>query len=306
MKNPPYLEGDKLSFNWIKTGWMYLFMIPSVIYVWDAANVKLGILSFCLTFFIVGIGHSIGLHRGIIHKSYKTTKLFRNVMSYLFVLTGLGSPLAWLKLHYVRDYWQNRDDSPLYFQYHHSLLKDYWWYLHLSYIPQDLNRYEIPSEDLNDPWLNWLDKTWYLHVLATCALVWYFMGFDAVIILMTLRISLTMLGHWFIGYVTHKYGYTKYKISQADVSGTNTWFLGLISFGEGFHNNHHAHPTSAKFGLRWYEIDVSWYLIKLFRILGLVWDVKEAGKDDTLKKRANSHYLKWSLPWLNKGEDTHG
>jgi fatty-acid desaturase len=148
-----------LTFSWTKTLWMYLYIIPSALFIWDVVDIKLSIASLCMTFLIVGIGHSVGLHRGIIHRSYNSSRTFRNITAYLFVLTGLGSPLVWLKLHYIRDYWQNREDTPRYFQYHHSILKDYWWYLHLSYQPKDLNRYDIPTQDLEDPWLNWLDKT---------------------------------------------------------------------------------------------------------------------------------------------------
>ncbi|WP_276499415.1 acyl-CoA desaturase [Pontibacter litorisediminis] len=309
--NQPYLAavrqhpvahpGDRVQFNWQKTAWLYLFLLPSIAFTWEAASWKLSLTSALLTFFIVGIGHSVGLHRGIIHRSYRCSRAFRNLTAYLFVLTGLGSPLAWLKLHYIRDYWQNRQDTPRYFQYHHSLWKDYWWYLHVSYHPADLERYAIPADDLEDPWLNWLDKTWYLHVLGACGLVWLLFGWQTLIVTMTLRISLTMLGHWFVGYVTHTYGYSQYSIAQADVSGKNTWFLGLISFGEGFHNNHHAHPSSARFGLKWYEVDFSWYMIRLFQSLGLVWKVEEAGKGQTLKQRATPHLTRWSWPWQDSG-----
>lgn len=275
---------DSLSFSWKKSIWLYLFLIPSLIFFWDAFTFKLGLISLALMIITVSLGHSAGLHRGIIHRSYQTSRLLRGLLAYLDVHAGLGSPVEWIKLHYVRDYWQNQIEPPRYFQYHHSLATDYWWYLHLTYTPNKLDRYHIPDEDLHDPWLRWLDKTWWMHVLAACGLVWHFFGFDAMIVCMTTRISLTILGHWFIGYVTHTYGYRHFDIQGSDNSGTNVWLLGLISFGEGFHNNHHAYPQSARFGIKWYEFDVSWYLIVLFRKLGLVWDVKEAEKDEHILK----------------------
>jgi stearoyl-CoA desaturase (delta-9 desaturase) len=54
----------------------------------------------------------------------------------------------------------------------------------------------------------------------------------------------------------------------------NLWWVALLSFGEGWHNNHHAHPQSARHGLAWYEVDFNWYLISVFRAVGLIWDVK--------------------------------
>ncbi len=56
----------------------------------------------------------------------------------------------------------------------------------------------------------------------------------------------------------------------------NSWWVALLTFGEGWHNNHHAHPVSARHGLAWYEFDISWITLKLFRALGIVWDVKVA------------------------------
>ncbi|MCI5055164.1 MAG: acyl-CoA desaturase [Flavobacteriales bacterium] len=296
MKNPKCRMEDQLAFCWKKSIWLYLFLLPSALFIWSAASLKLGVISFTMTFFIVCIGHSVGLHRGIIHKSYNSKRWFRNLTAYLFVQTGLGSPLAWLKLHYTRDYWQNRKDCPGYFQYHHSLITDYFWNLHLHYQPKSLDPFSIPEEDLKDPWLNWLDKTWYLHVLGLNACIWLLFGFEAMIMCGAVRISSTLLGHWFIGYMTHKYGYSHFKVKEADVSGKNNWFLGIVSFGEGYHNNHHAHPQSAKFGLKWFEIDFGWYFILLFKKLGWIKNVKEAGKDRTLKKKATVHKIHWAFP----------
>jgi stearoyl-CoA desaturase (delta-9 desaturase) len=286
MKNAFKRPKDKAQVDLKKTAWLYFFILPTVIFCFNSVNIKLSLISLATTIIVVALGHSVGLHRGIIHKSYQTSKILRCILSYLFVQTGLGSPLAWLKLHYVRDYWQNRKDCPGYFQYHHGLLKDYWWNLHLTYQPNDWTVFEIPKEDLNDPWLKWLDKTWRIHVLSSCLLVWTIFGFEAMITVMFLRISATILGHWFIGFITHKYGYSHFDIDGADVSGKNNWVLGLVSFGEGFHNNHHAHPRSAKFGLKWYEFDLGWQFIKLLRRIGLIWEVYEAGEQNTLKKQA--------------------
>ena len=137
-----------IRFSLKKTFWLYVMIIP-IFFIDFSSIAKVDFLiNISLLFLTVGIGHSVGLHRGIIHKSYKTSKVFRKVSLYLFTLTGLGSPLNWLKQHYFRDYWQNRIDCPRYFQYNHSLLTDFYWNLHLTFIPKEINRYKIPKEDL--------------------------------------------------------------------------------------------------------------------------------------------------------------
>jgi stearoyl-CoA desaturase (delta-9 desaturase) len=221
----------------------------------------------------------------------------RGLLAYFFVHTGLGGPLSWIRVHYFRDYWQNRLDCPAFFRYDHSIGRDYYWNLHFTLKPADISRYDIPAEDLHDPWLVFLEKTWFLHVLASAALIWAAFGFEAMIVCIPLRISITILGHWFVGFVSHKYGYARYDIDDATEHGYNNWVLGALSFGEGFHNNHHAHPSSAKMSSAWYELDLGWYLVATLRAVGLVWDVQVQGKTPTKRERAKARLFRWRWPW---------
>jgi len=285
-----------VSFSLRKTLWLYFILIPISFIDFSAITTKAILLTTILTFFTVGIGHSIGLHRGIIHKSYVASNIFRKASLYLFVLTGMGSPLNWLKQHYYRDYWQNREDCPRYFQYQHSLFTDYWWNLHMTFTPKDLDRYGIPKEDLNDPWIRMLHKTWYIHNLAFMLGIFLLTDLNTMLLATFLRVGVVILGHWYIGYASHKYGYSRFDIQGADESGYNDVLLGLISFGEGFHNNHHSHPTSAKFTMNWYEVDMGWLLIKVLMKLKIISNVKTM--DGTLKTTAISHQgKKWRFPW---------
>ena len=87
------------------------------------------------------------------------------------------------------------------------------------------------------------------------------------------RTALGVLGHWFIGYAAHRWGTQRFVIAGAPESGTNVWLLGVRSFGEGFHNNHHRYPASARMGLRWYELDLGYGVIRVLAALGLARDV---------------------------------
>ena len=292
------LKTDKgiVSFSISKTLWMYAMIIPSVFIDWSAITAQVLIVFSLLILFTIGIGHSIGLHRGVIHKSFKSSKLFRNISIYLFVLTGMGGPLNWLKQHYYRDYWQNRKDCPRYFRYQHSLITDYWWNLHFSFEPTNIDLYNIPQEDLNDGWFKFLNKTWILHNLTLMVIFLLIFGLNATLFLCFFRSALVILGHWYIGYASHKYGYARHEIKDADESGYNDVLLGLISFGEGFHNNHHSYPTSAKFSSRWYEVDFSWMIVWTLQKLGIVSEVKT--QTDNLKETAiTTKVTIWRFPW---------
>jgi len=286
-----------IKFSWKKSLWLYLMILPIIfidfsIITWNDFFINLSLL-----FLTVGIGHSVGLHRGIIHKSYNTSNRYRTISLYLFVLTGLGNPLNWLKQHYYRDYWQNRKDCPRYFQYKHALITDFFWNLHLTFIPNDIDRYKIPKEDLNNPVLVWLSKTWYLNYILFMLVLCFSLGINSMLVATCLRSSLIILGHWYIGYASHKYGYSRHEIKDADESGYNDVLLGLLSFGEGFHNNHHSYPTSAKFSSKWYEIDLGWVLVWVLSKLKIIHNVKT--QKSNLKPTAIPHKkLIWKLPKL--------
>jgi fatty-acid desaturase len=76
---------------------------------------------------------------------------------------------------------------------------------------------------------------------------------------------------WLVNSATHSWG--KRRFATRDLS-TNSWWVALLTFGEGWHNNHHAHPTAAQHGFTWYEVDMNWYGIWALKTLGLAWDVK--------------------------------
>ena len=78
---------------------------------------------------------------------------------------------------------------------------------------------------------------------------------------------------WMVNSLTHFWGRRRFTTSD---SSRNNWFVALLSFGEGWHNNHHAHPTSARHGLAWYEFDVTWMTIRSLQIVGLVKSVRVA------------------------------
>jgi stearoyl-CoA desaturase (delta-9 desaturase) len=88
-----------------------------------------------------------------------------------------------------------------------------------------------------------------------------------------LRVTVAWHVTWLVNSATHLWGNRRFQTRD---DSTNNWWVALLTFGEGWHNNHHAHPVSARHGLAWYEFDISWITLKLFNRLGLVWDLKVA------------------------------
>jgi stearoyl-CoA desaturase (delta-9 desaturase) len=262
---------ESVHFDPVKSLWMWGMVLPGLLVGAPALDLRLWAISSALAFLTLCLGHSVGLHRGIIHGTYTSGPLLRGILAELFVLSGLGGPLAWARLHAVRDYWQNRRDCPRYFAYGHSLPRDFWWNLHLSFRPADDRALaKLPPHVLRDPWLTFLEATWPLHTAALAGILYVTLGPDAVAACVCGRVGAGILGHWAIGYASHAWGGRPHAIPGAAETGTNNWILGVVAFGEGFHNNHHAFPESPRMGFGRFDLDLGWVALRVFRALGWV------------------------------------
>jgi len=278
---PPEL--GRVRFDAGKTIWLWGMALPGAAIGIPASTPTTLIASLALAFLTLCVGHSVGLHRGIIHRSYEARPVVRGALAYLGVLSGLGGPLSWVRVHAVRDLWQNRLDCPRYFAYDHSVAKDFLWNLHLRFEPapaddrDDRIAARLPPGVLRDPWLRFLERTWPLHVLGLAIVVLAVLGPGGVAVCVCARTAAGIVGHWFVTYAAHRWGERSYVVPGAKESGTNVWLLGVLSFGEGFHNNHHAFPGSARMGLRPAELDLGWLVIRALERVGLVRAVAVAG-----------------------------
>lgn len=264
-----------VRFDFFRSLWFWGMLTIGLVFGIPNASWKLTGIAAILTLLTLCLGHSVGLHRGIIHETYSMPPLLRGILAYLAVLTGMGGPLTWITIHGVRDYWQNQKDCPRFFAYQHSYLRDIWWNLHHRYASYDRREeVRLPKGIYQDRWLVFLEKTWPLHNLGLAVVFWLTLGPEAVAICICARIGLGILGHQAVGYASHAFGHQPYPIEGAHESGTNHWFLGVVSFGEGFHNYHHAFPESARMGLGRYDFDLGWYMICAMEKLNLIWSVK--------------------------------
>lgn len=269
---PP--EIGRVRFDAGKAIWLWGMAIPGLVFGIPALTSATLVTSLALGFVTLCVGHSVGLHRGVIHRTYQAGSLVRGVLVYLFVLSGLGGPLSWARLHAVRDYWQNRPDCPRYFAYGHSIARDFVWNLHLRFEPAD-DRADarLLPDILRDPWLRFLERTWPAHVVLLALVILVGLGPGGVAVCVCARTAAGIAGHWFVGYAAHAWGERRFVVPGATESGTNLWLLGVLSFGEGFHNNHHAFPRSARMGMRTRELDLGWAVLRVLERLRLVEDV---------------------------------
>ena len=124
---------------------------------------------------------------------------------------------------------------------------------------------------IKDGYYRWLNRFYYVPLLVVGVMLFIFGGWGVLLWGVFLRTILAFHATWLVNSATHLWGKTRFETGD---DSRNSWWVALLTFGEGWHNNHHAHPTSARHGLRWYEIDLNWLGIRALQFLGLAHSIK--------------------------------
>jgi fatty-acid desaturase len=223
-----------------------------------------------LTYATLLLGHSVGMHRRFIHRSYDCPKWLERTLVYLGTLVGMAGPFGILRIHDQRDWAQRESACHDFFSHRRSLLVDAWWQLTSRFEFTQPPRFEIEAEFARDPFYRWLERTWMLQQLPLAALLYCGGGWGWVVWGVMVRVSVSVIGHWVVTYLTHNPGPGRWHVHGAGVQATNLPGYGFVTMGECWHNNHHAFPESARIGLYSGETDPAWAVIRRLRDLGLV------------------------------------
>jgi fatty-acid desaturase len=220
-----------------------------------------------------GFGISMGYHRLHTHRGFKTYKWFEYFLAICGTLTLEGGPIFWVATHRLHHQHSDKPEDP-----HSPRVSGFWahlgWMIFGEAHHSDTARMARYAPDLaKDPFYRWLTSySWVpLTVLGFSLLA--IGGWGLVNWAIFLRVVLGLHSTWLVNSATHMWGRRRFATTD---DSRNLWWVALITFGEGWHNNHHAHPTSSRHGLAWYEFDPTYLLLKLFRAVGLVWDVRVA------------------------------
>jgi stearoyl-CoA desaturase (delta-9 desaturase) len=128
---------------------------------------------------------------------------------------------------------------------------------------------------MNQRFYRWLNKFYYVPLIMLGVSLLAFGGFRVLLWGVFLRVTVGLQATWLVNSATHLWGTRRFETTD---DSRNSWWVALLTFGEGWHNNHHAYPTSARHGLRWYEIDMNWWGIRTLQLLGLARSVKLVNK----------------------------
>jgi len=282
----PYLTKAEQSYkqgvSLLTSGVLIVFHVMAIaaFFTFSWRNLAVALV---LHWIAVGLGISMGYHRLHTHRGFKTYKWFDYFLAICGTLTLEGGPIFWVATHRLHHQYSDEPEDP-----HSPRVSGFW--AHLGWIifgeaqHSDTARLARYAPDLSkDPFYRWLSTYHWvpLTVLGFGLLAWG--GWGMVNWAIFLRVTVGLHATWMINSATHMFGKRRF---ETDDDSRNVWWVALLTFGEGWHNNHHAHPVSARHGLAWYEFDWTWLSLKVLNAVGLVWDVKVAKVKQTLEEAA--------------------
>jgi stearoyl-CoA desaturase (delta-9 desaturase) len=224
--------------------------------------------------FTGGIGICMTYHRLLTHRSFATRpKWFEYVLTAIGCAASEGGPVGWVADH--RKHHAHSDENP---GDVHTPLRSFLWAHMLWWATPDADSahtveyYQRWAPDLyKDPVLRWLDKYFILFPLLSATTLFLIGGWPFLVWGFFVSSVLVLHTTWLVNSATHVWGYRTHTTRD---DSTNLWWVALLTYGEGWHNNHHAYQTSARHGLRWWELDMTYIGIRALQLVGLAHSVK--------------------------------
>ena len=219
-------------------------------------------------------GHSVGMHRLLIHGAFRAPLWLERLLIWLGVLVGMAGPFGMMRLHDMRDWHQRQTSCPDHPAHRAGFWRDAWWQLHCRFALDRPPAFTVEPDRAADPWLRLFERTWMAQQLPLALVLYLFGGWALVVWGVPVRIAVSLIGHWAVGHFAHRQGHQGWTIEGLPVQGYNLPRLGWLTFGENWHGNHHAFPHSARLGVDPGQADPGFRLIQSLARAGLARDVQ--------------------------------
>lgn len=278
MPAPVAVLEDRTKINWITTSALIVLhagaLAAPFFFTWQAAAVAA-----LLYFTCIGWGIGLGYHRLHTHRSYKVPKWLDYFFAICGTLTLEGGPIFWVATHRIHHQKSDQPGDP------HSPRDGAWW-AHMGWIVLGEGKHNATEQmakyapDLAKEKFYRVLNSWHWVPLAVLSAILAAVGGLPMLLWGTcVRVVAGLHATWLVNSATHMWGSKRFRTKD---DSRNNWWVALLTFGEGWHNNHHAHPASARHGLAWYELDITWLQILLLAKLGIATNLKVAKVDSQL------------------------
>lgn len=260
--NSPRPRWDVIAFTLALHLGVLLALFPAC-FSWAAVGVAL-----FLHWLTIGLGISLGFHRLATHRSFKTPKWLEHFFIFCGTLAGQGAVKGWVGYHRMHHLYTDCLGDP------HDSTQGFWW-SHLNWlmhdVPTQTELHRFTKDIADDPFYQFCHDHYIALQVALAVLLYGLGGMPFVVWGIFVRLFVGFHSTCFVNSACHKFGYRSYELSD---SSTNCWWVALLTFGEGWHNNHHATQASARFGWHWWEVDLAWLTIRLLKALRLATNVR--------------------------------
>jgi len=260
----------------------FLATIYAIVLLWQRYVNGLDLALMIGLYLLSGLGITIGYHRMLTHKSFETSPVMKAILLILGTMAIEGQPSDWASTHIQHHAHSDEEDDP------HSPLVSL-WHSHVGWMWHHASQPDIYGKWVaKDPLVAWVDRTWLIWVVSGLLIPLAIAGWSGFLWGGLVRVFLTHHITWSVNSICHTFGQRPFNTNDAS---RNNWIVGLFAFGEGWHNNHHAFPRSAFHGLRWWQIDLSAYIIRLMEVTGLVWNVYRVSPEDEQRRELQAARL---------------
>jgi stearoyl-CoA desaturase (Delta-9 desaturase) len=235
----------------------------------------------CVVLYVVRIfAVTGGYHRYFAHRTYKTSRVFQFVLAFLAQSTAQKGALWWAAHH--RNH-HRLSDQPGDL---HSPVQDGFWYSHMGWLFNNTSETDYSGiPDLNRyAELRFLNRYHLLPPIALGVGTFLLFGWSGLFVGFFLSTVLTWHATFTINSLSHVFGKRRFPTTD---DSRNNWLLAILTFGEGWHNNHHRFSSSARQGFYWYEYDITYYILKTLSLFGIVWDLRPIPQSILEEGRAN-------------------
>lgn len=248
---------------------VFILMHLSVCLVWLFPCSWVEITLLVSLFFLRMWAITAGYHRYFAHKAYKTSRIFQFFMAVLGCGALQKGPMWWAAEHRQHHSHSDQPGDP-----HSPIVRSVWW-SHIGWVldrTERRTRWELMPDWQRYPELRWLDTLHMVPAILLAGLCYLISGWSGVMWGFVLGTVCLYHCTFLVNSLAHLAGYRRYATSDRS---RNNWLVALLTLGEGWHNNHHHYQSAARQGLTWYELDVTYLILRVLAWVGIVWDIRE-------------------------------